>query len=97
MTNTKSYKNGLIEGVVFCFYKDKKVLLEDRGKGFNVETFFTNGTIEIKDKRNNSDYITNALYREVSEEFSDKINILEKTFLGGLLFQKSMFYFMFLL
>ncbi|MDD3123676.1 MAG: hypothetical protein PHC62_09230 [Candidatus Izemoplasmatales bacterium] len=97
MTNTKSYKNGLIEGVVFCFYKDNKVLLEDRGKGFNVETFFTNGTIEIKDKRNNSDYITNALYREVSEEFSDKINILEKAFLGGLLFQKSMFYFMFLL
>lgn len=27
-----SVKNGLIEGVSICFYKNGKILLEDRGK-----------------------------------------------------------------
>ncbi|MBU1143199.1 MAG: hypothetical protein KKH92_06060 [Firmicutes bacterium] len=85
MIDTRSYKNGLIEGVVFCFYKDNKVLLEDRGKGFNVEAFFPNGTIEIKDKNSSDDYIVNALFREVSEEFKNRINILDKAFLGELI------------
>ena len=84
MINGISQKKGFIEGVVFCFYKDNKILLEDRGKGFDVEAFYTNGTIELKDKHDNEDYIVNALYREVSEEFNSKIDILDKFFLGEL-------------
>ena len=38
-----SYKNGLIEAVVFCFYKEGKILLEESGKGFNIEAVFPNG------------------------------------------------------
>ena len=76
-----SYKNGLIEAVVFCFYKDGKVLLEDRGKGFNVEAIFPNGKIETKDKYDQN-YIVNALYREVSEEFDNKITIKNEKFLA---------------
>ena len=67
-------KNGLIEAVVFCFYKEGKILLEDRGKGFNIEAVFPNGKIETKDKYDQN-YIVNALYREVSEEFDNKITI----------------------
>jgi 8-oxo-dGTP pyrophosphatase MutT (NUDIX family) len=81
--NEISYKNGLIEGVVFCFYKDGKILLEDKGKGFNVEAIFPNGKIENKDKINN-DYIVNALYREVSEEFNNQIVIKNEKYLGQL-------------
>ncbi|MDY0138448.1 MAG: NUDIX domain-containing protein [Candidatus Izemoplasmatales bacterium] len=76
-----SYKNGLIEAVVFCFYKDGKILLEDRGKGFDVEALFPNGKIEIKDKFNN-EYVLNALHREVSEEFNKQISIKKEKYLG---------------
>ena len=76
-----SYKNGMIEAVVFCFYKDGRILLEDRGKGFDVEAFFPNGKIETKDKFNDS-YVINALHREVSEEFSNQIFIKNEKALG---------------
>ncbi|MDD4000337.1 MAG: NUDIX domain-containing protein [Bacilli bacterium] len=76
-----SYKNGLIEAVVFCFYIDGKILLEDRGKGFDVEALFPNGKIESKDKFDNN-YVLNALYREVSEEFNNQVKIKKGKFLG---------------
>lgn len=79
----KSYKDGMIEGVVFCFYSNGRVLLEDRGKGFNNEAFFPNGTIELKDK-SEKDYVMNALYREVSEEFAGQITIKSKRSVGEL-------------
>ncbi|MGM0495682.1 MAG: hypothetical protein ACQERX_03360, partial [Bacillota bacterium] len=85
MIYSNSNKNEYTEGVVFCFYKENKVLLEDRGKGFDVEAFYPNGTIETKDKQNSNNYILNALYREVSEEFDGKIDILDKTYLGELI------------
>ncbi|MFO7968716.1 MAG: hypothetical protein R6U15_01210 [Candidatus Izemoplasmatales bacterium] len=85
MIYSNSNKNEYTEGVVFCFYKENKVLLEDRGKGFDGEAFYPNGTIETKDKQNSNNYILNALYREVSEEFDGKIDILDKTYLGELI------------
>ncbi|AUD65956.1 hypothetical protein BK011_09755 [Tenericutes bacterium MZ-XQ] len=78
-----SYKNGLIEAVAFCFYRNGEVLLEDRGKGFNVEAFYPNGKIELKDKYDEN-YIINALYREIGEEFGNQININDKVFCGEL-------------
>jgi|GEM_PF-1218154 len=84
MDKVKSIKNGYIEGVVFCFYKEGRLLIEDRGKGFGKEAFFPNGTIENQDKLYGNNYIENALYREVSEEFRQQIKILEKHFLGEL-------------
>lgn len=76
-----SFKDGLEEAVLFCFYKDGKILLEDRGKGFNVEAFYPNGGIEIKDKFNDN-YIINALHREIKEEFNNQININNHIYCG---------------
>jgi len=83
MDNMHSYKDGFREGVVFCFYKDGKILLEDRGKGFEVEAFFPNGSIELKDKEFGGDeYILYSLNREVNEEFNRQIIIKDKKYLG---------------
>ena len=77
-----TYKDEYREGVVFCFCKDGNVLLEDRGKGFNNEAFFTNGSIEIIDKEKSEDYILIALYREIDEEFGGKIFCKKEIYLG---------------
>ena len=79
-----SYKDGFLEGVVFCFYKGGKVLLEDRGKGFDNEAFFTNGSIEATDKKCDDNYILSALHREIAEEFNGQISPKNEIYLGQL-------------
>lgn len=81
MTENISYKDGYKEGVAFCFYKDGKVLLEDRGRGFNNEAFFPSGTIELKDKIDGN-YIEVALLREIKEEFQGQIIVNSHVYLG---------------
>jgi|SRR5690554_2728680 len=76
-------KNQLTEAVVFCFVKKDKILLEDRGKGFNNEAFYPNGNVDKEDKDLKGNYLENALYREVKEEFDNKIIIEKKKYLGN--------------
>lgn len=80
-----SYKNGYAEGVVFCFYDNGKILLEDRGLGFENEAFYPNGSIEQSDKKLNRNYVKAALYREVEEEFDGRIIINNEKFIGEIL------------
>lgn len=75
--------NQPIEAVVFCFVKKDEILLEDRGKGFNNEAFYPNGKIEKADYLLKGNYLENALYREVKEEFDNKIAIKKKKYLGN--------------
>ncbi len=70
------------EAILFCFLKDGKILLEDRGQGFENETFFPSGRVEEKDKLKKGNYLENALLREVKEEFNNKIFIKEKEYKG---------------
>lgn len=83
MSDIYSYKDGYREGVLFAFYKDGKVLLEDRGLGFDKEAFFPNGSIEVKDKVTEN-YIQVALFREISEEFNGRIQVNKMVYLGEL-------------
>ncbi|WDV45702.1 hypothetical protein PV797_19750 [Clostridiaceae bacterium M8S5] len=79
---TYTYKNGYREGVVFAFIKDDKVLIEKRPIQTGChELFFPSGSIEDKDYFNNIDYKIHALYREVSEEFEDKVEIKKYIYL----------------
>lgn len=78
-----SFREGYREAVLFPFYKDGKVLLEDRGLGFEKEAFFPNGSIEVKDKESEQ-YIHAALFREINEEFGGKITVNKMVHLGEL-------------
>jgi hypothetical protein len=72
-----SYIDGKREGVIFAFYDDKlkSILLEIRDKE-KQDIFFTNGSVEEKDKNGViNDYKKNALFREIAEEFSEKIEV----------------------
>ena len=81
----KKLDDKVIEGVTFCFYKEGKILLEDRGRGFNNEAVIPSGKIEFKDTINKRfSYTVNALYREVAEEFDNKIIITNKIYAGKL-------------
>lgn len=82
INNNTEKKNALIEGVSFCFYKDNKILLEDRGEGFRNKAIFPSGKIESKDKISSDNYHETALLREISEEFNSKIKIVEYQYLG---------------
>lgn len=83
MNGAYSYKDGYREGVLFLFGRNGKVLIEDRGQGFDKEAFFPNGSIEIKDKESEP-YILTALFREIKEEFAGKINVKNIVDLGEL-------------
>lgn len=77
-----TYKNGYREGVVFAFFKNDMILIENRPVGNNqYEIFFTSGSIEDKDYIHNSDYKVVAMLREVSEEFEDRLNIINYIYL----------------
>jgi hypothetical protein len=77
------YKNDYREGVIFCFYKDGKINIEHRPLGNGKEdVFFTNGTIEVKDREVDGDYRLVALKREIDEEFDGKIKIKKFEYLG---------------
>lgn len=72
-----SYKDGKREGVIFAFYNPttNKILLEIRDTE-KKDIFFTNGSIEEKDKINSTstfDYRMTALLREINEEFSNQV------------------------
>ncbi len=83
MSSVYSYKDGYREGVLFVFYKNGRVLLEDRGLGFDREAFFPNGSVETKDKESKQ-YIKTALFREIKEEFADRIKVKRMIDLGQL-------------
>lgn len=83
MNSVYSYKDGYREGVLFVFYKNGMVLLEDRGLGFDREAFFPNGSVETKDKESKQ-YIKTALFREIKEEFADRIKVKRMIDLGQL-------------
>ena len=74
-----SYFNGYREGVLFLFYNPEaeKVLLEIRNPQEYSDIFFTNGSVEEKDKLGtlNTDYKLNALLREISEEFAGQVTV----------------------
>lgn len=84
MSDFYSYKEGYREGVLFAFYREGQVLLEDRGLGFDKEAFFPNGSIEEKDKEDTEDYVKTALFREIREEFAGKIEVNKLIYLGEL-------------
>jgi len=78
-----SYKDGLREGVIFVFYKDGQILVEHRPtKTQKKETFFLNGSIELKDKVQNKDYRIEALLREINEELQGKVTATKYEYLG---------------
>ena len=83
-----SYKNNRIEAVVFAFYKDGKVLIENRPNNPDhtgpKTNFFPSGKIDNEDHDHDEDYKIVALKREVSEEFEDKISFADCTYLGEL-------------
>lgn len=84
-----TYKNGYREGVVFAFLKNyDTVLIEKRPvEDSKCEVFFTSGSIEDKDYKScknckDKDYKISALFREVSEEFEDNVNINKYVYLN---------------
>ncbi len=74
------YKDGFLEAVVFIFYKDGKILAEIRPKGSGTEVFIPNGAVEQKDAEND-DYLINAMKREISEEFQNKVTATKYEYL----------------
>lgn len=54
MSSIYSYKDGYREGVLFVFYKNGMVLLEDRGLGFDREAFFQMELLRLKIKNQNN-------------------------------------------
>lgn len=71
-----TFKGEYREGVVFAFIdKKKRILVEHRLVDKCNETFLTSGSIELKDYNSEKDYKLVALYREVREEFENKIQI----------------------
>ncbi|MBT3393923.1 MAG: hypothetical protein HN411_02285 [Waddliaceae bacterium] len=83
-----SYKDNRMEAVVFVFYKDGKVLIENRPDGPDHSgpktNFFPSGKIDKKDHDSCEDYRIVALKREVSEEFENKITFSDHQYLGEL-------------
>ena len=77
-----------IEAVVFAFYKNGKVLIENRPDGPDHSgppvNFFPSGKIEEKDHGSNEDYRIVALKREISEELNDAISFTNYNYLGEL-------------
>lgn len=64
--------NGYRDVVVFLFYRNGEVLVENRPDG---RVFLPGGTVEKKDFNKPGSYLMNALYREVNEEFSGRVRI----------------------
>ena len=73
----ESYRNGYLEGVVFLFYRDGRILIEHRPTESGKETFIPNGTIEEKDKGKKEDYRIVAMKREAFEEMQVRITEFE--------------------
>jgi 8-oxo-dGTP pyrophosphatase MutT (NUDIX family) len=61
----KSYKDGYLEGIVFVFFDDGKILVEHRPEGIAI---IPGGAIEEGDKNKKEDYRIVAMKREVREE-----------------------------
>ena len=70
------------EAVLFLFYKKGHILIEHRPIKGGKETFIPNGGIDTKDLALEGDYKVNAMKREISEEFANKIEIKKFVPLG---------------
>ncbi len=57
------YKDGFLEGVIFVFYKNGKILVEKRPKGNDFITSIPSGAAEEKDAEG-GEYRINAMKRE---------------------------------
>ncbi|MFW9875873.1 MAG: NUDIX domain-containing protein [Candidatus Thorarchaeota archaeon] len=81
-----SYKGNYIEAVVFVFYKNGKVLIENRPSNPDhtgpKANFFPSGKIDKDDHNYDEDYRTIALKREILEEFENKIKFKDHHYLG---------------
>jgi 8-oxo-dGTP pyrophosphatase MutT (NUDIX family) len=82
-----TYRNNLREGVVFLFVdRAERVLIETRpnANGQYTDSFFPNGSVEVKDKAAGGErYLQAALLREIAEEFGNKVTPLEFWRLGS--------------
>ncbi|MDD5177859.1 MAG: hypothetical protein PHT54_01080 [Candidatus Nanoarchaeia archaeon] len=76
------YKDGYLEAVLFLFVKGRKILIEHRPNRDSEEIFIPNGRIDSKDTKNCRDYSYEAMRREISEEFSNKVIIKKYASLG---------------
>lgn len=82
-----TYRNNLREGVVFLFVDDsERVLIETRpdSKGEYKESFFPNGSVEVRDKLEGGNaYQETAMLREVTEEFAGQVTPIAFQKLGS--------------